>query len=515
MTANYDAILIGSGIGALTVAVGLARQKRWRCLILEQNFNLGGMTQDFVRERRYHFDVGLHYVGEMTPGTLTRRVMDYVTGGAVEWAPMPDIFERFVYPDFTFDAPSDPKRYLARLQEAFPKEAEPLRRYFRDVPRAATAMILAQYCETVPGIVRPVMRAAARSLSPWLRSTSAAYLDAHFRDPRLKALLASQWGDYGVPPSKSAFAMQAAVVNHYLKGAWYPIGGAARIAEGALQEIRRAGGEAIPGMLVETILLNKAGQAIGVRASNTLRNRSSEQFFAPLIISCAGARNTYLKLLPKGARPAFAGELDRIEPSLSAVTLFLGFRESPASLGYKGENYWVFGSYDHDAAFSGEPGEDSYYLSFPSLKDPTQEAHTAQMIAFVAPGRFDAWAGSTWRMRGQDYEDLKETMARAMIARLRERHAALADMISFYEVATPLTYEYFQNSPRGAFYHLPFLPERLDWPFARCRTPVGGLYLTGSDVMSCGIVGAMMGGWKCLAVILGAKEFLRLMRGLT
>ena len=77
-------------------------------------------------------------------------------------------------------------------------------------------------------------------------------------------------------------------------------------------------------------------------------------------------------------------------------------------------------------------------------------------------------------MRGQDYEDLKEKMARAMIARLRERHTALADMISFYEVATPLTYEYFQNSPRGAFYQLPFLPERLNWPFARCQTPVGG-----------------------------------------
>lgn len=121
MTAKYDAILIGSGIGALTVAVGLARQKRWRCLILEQNFNLGGMTQEFVRERRYHFDVGLHYVGEMNPGTLTRQLMDYVTGGAVEWAPMPDIFERFVYPDFTFDTPSDPKRYLARLREAFPR----------------------------------------------------------------------------------------------------------------------------------------------------------------------------------------------------------------------------------------------------------------------------------------------------------------------------------------------------------------------------------------------------------
>jgi phytoene dehydrogenase-like protein len=65
-------------------------------------------------------------------------------------------------------------------------------------------------------------------------------------------------------------------------------------------------------------------------------------------------------------------------------------------------------------------------------------------------------------MRGQDYEDLKEEMARTMIARLRERHAALADMISFYEVARPLSYEYFQNSPQGAFYRLTFLPERFD-----------------------------------------------------
>ena len=46
------------------------------------------MTQEFVRERRYHCDVGLRYVGEMNPGTLTRQIMDYVTGGAVEGAPM-------------------------------------------------------------------------------------------------------------------------------------------------------------------------------------------------------------------------------------------------------------------------------------------------------------------------------------------------------------------------------------------------------------------------------------------
>lgn len=34
---HYDAILIGSGIGSMTTAVALAKQKQWRVLILEQH----------------------------------------------------------------------------------------------------------------------------------------------------------------------------------------------------------------------------------------------------------------------------------------------------------------------------------------------------------------------------------------------------------------------------------------------------------------------------------------------
>ena len=33
---------------------------------------------------------------------------------------------------------------------------------------------------------------------------TADYLDRHFHDERLKAILTSQWGDYGLPPGQSA-----------------------------------------------------------------------------------------------------------------------------------------------------------------------------------------------------------------------------------------------------------------------------------------------------------------------
>ncbi len=511
MTNTYDVILIGSGIGAMTVAVELAQQKGWRCLILEQNFNLGGMTHEFVRQRRFHFDVGLHYVGEMQPGAFPRKLMDYVTGGTVDWTAMAEPFERFVYPDFTFDVPSDPNKYLAKLQDTFPGEAGALRGYFRDIKRTFRAMSLEQFREAMPSILRPAASLMAQALSSARRHTAQSYLDAHFRDPRLKALLASQWGDFGVTPSKAAFAIHALIVNHYLNGAFFPVGGAAKIAEGALSQVRHMGGDAIPGMLVESLLLSKAGKVIGVKARNSLRNRDAESFFAPVVISSVGAANTYMKLLPQSARPPFMNKLKDLEPSLSAVSLFLGFRESPEKFGYKGGNYWVFGSYNHEQVLEGEPGERFYYLSFPSLKDPTRNAHTAEIMSFINPAQFGAWHDSQWRLRGKDYEDMKERIAQSLLKRLRDHHPALADLVEFYEVATPLTYEYFQQSPNGAFYQLPFLPDRPDWPFARCRTPVEGLYLTGADTFSPGIVGAMMGGLKCLAIVLGGGGFLQLM----
>ena len=56
------------------------------------------------------------------------------------------------------------------------------------------------------------------------------YLQAHFRDPKLRALLVSQWGDYGLPPAKSSFAIHATIAQHYFAGASYPVGGAGSIA---------------------------------------------------------------------------------------------------------------------------------------------------------------------------------------------------------------------------------------------------------------------------------------------
>ena len=167
-------------------------------------------------------------------------------------------------------------------------------------------------------------------------TTTKDYLEHHFTDPRLRAVLSSQWGDYGLPPSRSAFSMHALVVQHYLHGGWYPVGSSRTIADGAKEVIESRGGACLVDHTVEEILVED-GRAVGVSVSYKKgRGPRHATFRAPVVISDAGAHTTATRLLPPGSAPGLAAAVASAEPSVSTVTLYLGLRDSPATLGFTG-----------------------------------------------------------------------------------------------------------------------------------------------------------------------------------
>jgi all-trans-retinol 13,14-reductase len=119
--------------------------------------------------------------------------------------------------------------------------------------------------------------------------TTGEYLDHHFKSSELKALLASQWADYGLPPSESAFALHALVVRSYFQGGWFPDKGASRIArtfEVGIEENRGA----IKVCQEVTQILTEGTQVVGVKALNGQRHEPIEvEYRAPIVISDAGA----------------------------------------------------------------------------------------------------------------------------------------------------------------------------------------------------------------------------------
>lgn len=180
---TFDAIVIGSGIGGLTVAALLAKLQGKRVLVLEQHFKAGGFTHEFERKGKFCWDVGLHYVGGMGKGNTAKALFDYLTNGQLQWQKMPDVFEKFVYPDFSFEVKSDPNQFQADLIQMFPKEEAGIRQYFRDVKKAAFWYIAHGMLELLPkpllSLLKPAVRyfgAIAQSIIPIIEQADGAIL---------------------------------------------------------------------------------------------------------------------------------------------------------------------------------------------------------------------------------------------------------------------------------------------------------------------------------------------------
>lgn len=507
-THDADAIVIGSGMGGLAAAAILARTRGMRVLVLERHWRAGGFTHTFSRPGGFTWDVGVHYVGAdlVRPG-LAHDAFQVTTGGNVSWTRMPDPFERLVFPGFELEVHAGRERFADDLARTFPAEAKAIRAYLDDVRRVAGVTTLLGMRGTAPAAIVAATRLVLGGRLRLARRTTREVLEARFRDPRLKAVLGARWGDHGLPPGKSAFLAHAVITAHYLEGGYYPVGGAKVIAEEAERVIAQAGGAVRVRAEVERVLV-RGGRAVGVRLAG------GEEVSAPIVVSDAGARATYLRLLPPEVPIPFRDTLRRAERGMAHVSLYLGLSASPERLGVRGENLWIHDELDHDALWRrrGEVpggGIPHVYLSFPSMKDPHARAHTAEVVTAVDAADFARWAGSAWKRRGPEYEALKERIADALLARVEERLPGFRALVAFRELSTPLTTEQFTGHPGGEIYGIPFTPERLDMPFLAPRTPVAGLFLTGADALMLGVTGAAMSGLMTAVAATGLATFRR------
>ena len=134
----YDALVIGSGIGGLTTAALLAESGK-KVAVLEQHYTAGGYTHSYDRGD-YDWDVGVHYIGDMGRPTDARRLLDFLTEGAVGWAPMDQRYDRYFVGDETFDAVAGKDAFRDNLVDRFPAEADAIDRYLEMLGEVGRAM---------------------------------------------------------------------------------------------------------------------------------------------------------------------------------------------------------------------------------------------------------------------------------------------------------------------------------------------------------------------------------------
>jgi len=516
METQFDTIIIGSGIGGLTTAVLLSKVFNKKVLVLEKHFVPGGQTHDFVRThngQKFSWDVGIHYIGDLKKGHFGRKIFDFITNNQLNWQKMPHVFEKFVYPDFTFEQPSNPKEFADKLIGMFPSEKDAVQQYFIDIKNAAKWYQSQVADKLMPRMLSRIKNVFSKDYSDLALQTTQTYLDKHFEDEKLKAILTSVWGDYGVPPKHSAFLMHSLVIKSYLYGGYYPIGGAGKIAKSMIPIIEENGGKVMTNISVEEIII-KDNKAVGVK---TKKGKNEAIFSAETIISDAGAYNTYLKLIPQEIDIPFKEEIKNAMGSLSSITLHVGFKESPEKLGVKGENYWIFNEYDHNKSYEKSMNNlniHSAFVSFPSLKDRDVQDHTAEIITFTNYDLFVKWQDSTWLKRDEDYKLLKEKLSQQLLDYTDKQLPGFKDIVAFTDLATPLTMEFFTNWKKGSFYGIPATPERFKYKWISPDTPIKNLYLTGTDAATLGVFGALMGGIFTTAKVVGTRGMMRMMKAI-
>ncbi len=498
-----DHIVIGSGMGGLTVASWLAKAGK-RVVVLERHFKPGGFTHSFKREKGFEWDVGVHYIGNVGEGESLHKLFGHLTNYKIKWNDMGHIYDVVHIGDDKYELKAGEEAFKNTLVDYFPEEKEAINAYLRLINKANRMGRLFFLEKTFePILSKTIGWIIKKAYKKYTHKTTYEVLSGLTNNQRLIAVLCAQCGNYGLSPRYSSFATHAIVVGHFMNGGYYPEGGSVALNKHIIDDFVDNGGQLFINATVDEIVVNN-NKVKGVRLGDKFIQCNS-------VISNAGVRNTFDHLISDSLQKKYNYTFENIKPSGSCLCLYVGLDQSVEKLQLPKHNVWSFSRDNFDKTFdnvtlSGAPDEFAY-ITFPSSKDHKWEqknpgTSTIQAISMAQYEWFEAYANKPWLHRGDAYDKLKEEFEKSMMEKLEYLFPQIKGHVVVTNVSTPLSVKHFSNYSNGEIYGLEHSPERFNIPFLRPQTKIKGLRLVGQDITQVGIAGAMLSGILCAVTIL-------------
>ncbi|NPV60784.1 MAG: NAD(P)/FAD-dependent oxidoreductase [Actinobacteria bacterium] len=471
---DYDAVVIGAGLGGLSCASVLARNG-FKVLVLENTGQVGGCCSSFDHQG-YRFDIGasiveLKWVIDDLFHKLGKKTEDFI-----DFIPIDPIYGFFTADGRRFSYPVSVEGTREVIAGFSPEDALAWDR-FSEVGSEAINFAFGKVMSESMGTMKDMIRVAAANpkLAKYLKYMVLNFesvLTKFFKNDTVRASMSLQSYFVGLPPALCpGYVAFLAYSEH--EGIFYPRGGMIGIPQGIADAFTRFGGEIRFNSRVDRVLTD-GKRACGVELADGTQIRSN------VVVSNINAKTLYLELVGEEKLPAWAKRaIKSYEVSIPAPMIMLGLDAKPDLDAHHSFCYATLDEMNRiwfeDYANNRVPDGGFMLISWPTHADPSlaPEGHHCLNLVSFAP--YDL-ADGDWDRDREKYLD-------TMLGLLEKNfNLKLRDHIQVAKVNTPKDFERLLLHPRGAVYGLQsdITCTAAFRPSARSRV-LRGLYLTGAS----------------------------------
>lgn len=496
MKANYDIVIVGSGLGGLVSAIILAKEGYSVC-VLEKNNQFGGNLQTFVRDKTI-FDTGIHYIGGLGEGENLYKYFKYL--GIMDDLRLKkmdeDGFDIITFEDTgeAFPHAQGYGNFINQLVKYFPEERAAIEEYCKRVQ---------DICNTFPLYN---LQWEGKYDNDILALNAKQCIDEVTDNEKLKKVLAGSNFLYAGIAEKTPFYVHALSVNSYIQSSWRCINGGSQITKQLIKQLRKFGGEVYK--YKEVVAFESEDNTI-----TAAQMKDGSRVAANIFISNIEPKTTLKMVGEDKFRKSFFNRVKSLEGVVSAFSLYVVFK--PDSFPYLNHNYYHFKD-SADVWTAHEYDENSWPKGYMASMNASPKGEKfADGMTFITYMNFDdlkPWESThnttaEKNDRGESYEQFKNRKAERFLQEIELKFPGIRDCIKSIHTSTPLSYRDYIGGDQGNMYG--YVKDSNDpmKTFIAPKTKLDNLYLTGQSINMHGVLGVTIGAVVTCSEIVG-KQYL-------
>ena len=467
---KYDLIVIGAGNGGLMTACR-ASKMGLKVLVIERHNLPGGAASSFVRGR-FEFDASLHEIPDFGEGEIRGELGHLFDdlGIKVEMLPVKDAFRYIVERDgvrsldVTF--PHGKEKVMNLIREICPEDVEPMEKFFQAYHDMAAG--LDYFGSTRGNPDQEVLRTKHANFMRIMSLSAGELFEELGMSKKCIDIMTAYWPYQGTDMyTVDASRYVLMVYGYFINGAYVPRMRSHQLTSAIVNRSVELGCKFLYNTEV-TKVLTKNGAVCGVETDR------GQTFECTAIASNAFPEGIYSKLLDdKSLVPVYERKkVNARKYGFRAFSVFLGLDASPEEIGIKDYTVFISSSDDSKVIFDDSGTRDGKEFAMDicclnmAVPDCTPPGTT--MAVLTISYTEDAWADVT----EENYVKTKREVADRLIDNVEKIMGYnLRDHIEEIEIASPVTFARYMNTPQGSIYGY----MSLKWDGMSTRTLANGM----------------------------------------